>query len=115
MADKHSCDWNLSPPKPISVLSERRELPPKTTTLDGRNIEIWSTKMKTIALTAAALLVAAGSAFAQGSDHYGSNYTYSNVDSSYTASTQKGSAVSHDLGATVKPVTDGAPRLGGNS
>lgn len=71
--------------------------------------------MKTIALTAAALLVAAGSAFAQGSDHYGSNFTYSNVDSSYTASVQKGAAASHDMGNVVKPITDGAPRLGGNS
>lgn len=70
--------------------------------------------MKTLALTAAALLVAAGSAFA-GSDHYGSNFTYSNVDSSYTASV-KSDAAQHDLGNTaVKPITDGAPRLGGNS
>ncbi|HEV2507331.1 MAG TPA: DUF680 domain-containing protein [Mesorhizobium sp.] len=68
--------------------------------------------MKTIALTAAALLVAAGSAFANGSDHYGSNNTYSNVDSSYTASIQNGSASSQE---TVKTITEGAPRLGGNS
>ena len=68
--------------------------------------------MKTIALTAAALLVAAGTAFANGSDHYGSNFTYSNVDSSYTASIKNGSAFSQE---TVKTTTDGAPRLGGNS
>ncbi len=68
--------------------------------------------MKTLALTAAALLVAAGSAFANGSDHYGSNFTYSNVDSSSTASIQNGSASSQE---TVKTITDGAPRLGGNS
>ncbi len=67
--------------------------------------------MKTIALTAAALLVAAGTAFA-GSDHYGSNYTPSNADSSYTASIKAGSASSQE---TVKTITDGAPRLGGNS
>ncbi|MFE0013318.1 DUF680 domain-containing protein [Mesorhizobium sp. NPDC059054] len=67
--------------------------------------------MKTIALTAAALLVAAGTAFA-GSDHYGSNFTYSNVDSSYTASIKNGSASSQE---TAKTITDGAPRLGGNS
>ncbi len=71
--------------------------------------------MKTLALTAAALLVAAGTAFANGSDHYGSNFTYSNVDSSYTASV-KSDATKHDLGNNVvKPITDGAPRLGGNS
>lgn len=47
--------------------------------------------MKKIALTAAALLVAAGSAFA-GSDHYGSdgaNQPAAAVDSSYTASIAK--------------------------
>lgn len=70
--------------------------------------------MKTIALTAAALLVAAGSAFANGSDHYGSNFTYSNVDSAYTASV-KSDVAKHDAVSTVKPITDGAPRLGGNS
>ena len=69
--------------------------------------------MKTIALTAADLLVAAGSAFANGSDHYGSNFTYSNVDSSYTASVND--VAKHDAVSTVKPITDGAPRLGGNS
>ncbi|MFD9900416.1 hypothetical protein [Mesorhizobium sp. NPDC059025] len=70
--------------------------------------------MKTLALAAAALLVAAGSAFANGSDHYGSNFTYSNVDGSYTASV-KADAAKHDFGTIAKPVTDGAPRLGGNS
>lgn len=45
--------------------------------------------MKTIALTAAALLVAAGGAFAHGSDHYGSQDTLpqaSTADSGYTSS-----------------------------
>lgn len=71
--------------------------------------------MKTIALTAAALLVAAGSAFANGSDHYGSNFTYSNVDNAYTASV-KSDVAKHDAASSVvKPITDGAPRLGGNS
>ncbi|MBN9234182.1 MULTISPECIES: DUF680 domain-containing protein [Phyllobacteriaceae] len=73
--------------------------------------------MKKIALATAALLVAAGSAFA-GSDNFnayaGSN-PHATVDSSYTASV-KGGSVSHDASIKdVKPITDGAPRLGGNS
>lgn len=73
--------------------------------------------MKKIALATAALLVAAGSAFA-GSDHFdayaGSNphATGSAVDSGYTASVKGGS---HDINVPAKPITDGAPRLGGNS
>lgn len=74
--------------------------------------------MKKIALATAALLVAAGSAFA-GSDNFdayaGSNpqAVGSTVDSGYTASVKSGS---HDASNTVvKPITDGAPRLGGNS
>jgi len=48
--------------------------------------------MKKIVLTAAALLTISGSAFAGGSDHYGSNganQTAASVDSSYTASIEK--------------------------
>ncbi|MER9657346.1 DUF680 domain-containing protein [Mesorhizobium sp. M0152] len=60
--------------------------------------------MTKIALTAAAILVAAGTAFA-GSDNYGSanaNQPAATVDSSFTASTQK---------STVeKPVTQGSDR-----
>lgn len=74
--------------------------------------------MKKIALATAALLIAAGSAFA-GSDNFdayaGSNpqAVGSSVDSGYTASVKSGS---HDAANTVvKPITDGAPRLGGNS
>jgi len=73
--------------------------------------------MKKIALTAAAaLLVSAGAAFAAGSDHFGSDgadQSAVNVDSSYTASI--GPAATQDNGHVHKPVTDGAPRLGGNS
>ena len=59
--------------------------------------------MTKIALTAAAILVATGTAFANGSDHYGSNdKPATTVDSSYTASIQKS-------GTTVeKPVTQGS-------
>ncbi|MBR2689727.1 MAG: hypothetical protein IKE42_17890 [Aquamicrobium sp.] len=73
--------------------------------------------MKKIALATAALLVAAGSAFA-GSDNFdayaGSNphALGSTVDSGYTASVKSGS---HDINNAAKPITDGAPRLGGNS
>lgn len=73
--------------------------------------------MKKIALATAALLVAAGSAFA-GSDNFdayaGSNpqAVGSTVDSGYTASVKGGS---HDASTVAKPITDGAPRLGGNS
>ncbi|AZO49485.1 MAG: DUF680 domain-containing protein [Mesorhizobium sp.] len=48
--------------------------------------------MKKIVLTAAALLAISGSAFAGGSDHYGSNganQPAAAVDSSYTASVKK--------------------------
>ena len=47
--------------------------------------------MKKIVLTAVALLAISGSAFATGSDHYGSNAPAATaaVDSSYTASTKK--------------------------
>ena len=46
--------------------------------------------MKNIVLTAAALLAISGSAFANGSDHYGSNPPAATaVDGSYTASIKK--------------------------
>jgi hypothetical protein len=46
--------------------------------------------MKKIILTAAALLAISGSAFANGSDHFGSNAQAATaVDSSYTASIKK--------------------------
>ncbi|MEO5759654.1 MAG: DUF680 domain-containing protein [Mesorhizobium sp.] len=45
--------------------------------------------MKKIIITAAALLAISGSAFANGSDHYGSNGAATAVDSSSTASIQK--------------------------
>ncbi|MER9295938.1 DUF680 domain-containing protein [Mesorhizobium sp. M0621] len=46
--------------------------------------------MKKIILTAAALLAISGSAFANGSDHYGSNAAAATaVDSSSTASVKK--------------------------
>ena len=71
--------------------------------------------MKKIILTAAALLAISGSAFANGSDHYGSNGADQpavSVDNTYTASIKNGSASSQE---TTKTITDGAPRLGGNS
>ncbi len=74
--------------------------------------------MKKIALTAAAaLLVSAGAALAA-SDHYGSDGVnqpaVSSVDSAHTASIR--STAAQDNGNHVqKPVTEGAPRLGGNS
>jgi hypothetical protein len=86
---------------------------------DGRKTENTGVpKMKKIALTAAAFLVATGAAFA-GSDHFDPNSTSqqqpaAKVDSSYTSSIQlttdgDGHAVAK------KPITDGAPRLGGRS
>ncbi len=74
--------------------------------------------MKKIALTAAAaLLVSAGAAFAE-SDHYGSDGVnqpaVTSVDSSYTSSIHSTSAAQNN-DHVRKPVTDGAPRLGGNS
>ncbi|MET3590910.1 MULTISPECIES: DUF680 domain-containing protein [Mesorhizobium] len=62
--------------------------------------------MTKIALTAAALLVAAGAAFA-GSDNYGSanaNQPAASVDSSYTASVKKSDA------NVQKPLTQGSDR-----
>ncbi|UVK37926.1 DUF680 domain-containing protein [Mesorhizobium sp. AR10] len=62
--------------------------------------------MTKIALTAAAILVATGTAFA-GSDHYGSknaNQPVANVDNSYTASIKKSDA------PVQKPVTQGSDR-----
>ncbi|HEY4191969.1 MAG TPA: DUF680 domain-containing protein [Mesorhizobium sp.] len=60
--------------------------------------------MKTIALTAAALLVAAGSAFAA-SDHFKAPSAQSNqsstIDNSYTASVRTSDAT------VQKPVTEG--------
>ncbi|PDQ21404.1 hypothetical protein CN311_09530 [Mesorhizobium sanjuanii] len=56
---------------------------------------------------AAAVLAISGSAFANGSDHYGSdgvNQPAAAVDSSYTASTQKSEA------AAEKPVNQGSDR-----
>ncbi|MBN9244618.1 MAG: DUF680 domain-containing protein [Mesorhizobium sp.] len=74
--------------------------------------------MNKIVLTAAAaLLVSAGAAFA-GSDHFGSNganqSAVTSVDSSYTASIHSTAAQDNGNHAQ-KQVTDGAPRLGGNS
>jgi uncharacterized protein DUF680 len=63
--------------------------------------------MTKIALTAAAILVATGSAFAAGSDHYGSNNANqpaASVDSTVTASIRKSDA------SVQKPVTQGADR-----
>jgi hypothetical protein len=58
--------------------------------------------MKTIALTAAALLVAAGSAFAA-SDHFQapSQQSSANIDSTYTSSVRTSDAT------VQKPVTEG--------
>ncbi|PAQ08003.1 DUF680 domain-containing protein [Mesorhizobium temperatum] len=68
--------------------------------------------MKKIALTAVAVLTITGSAFAAGSDHYGSNganQPAAAVDSSYTASIQKPAHAE-------KPVDQGADRnLFGNN
>ena len=70
--------------------------------------------MKTIALSAAALLVAAGSAFA-GSDHFNSdavNYPASSVDSSYTASVNdNGQHVVRGQSSAYQPVVEGNTRL----
>jgi hypothetical protein len=60
--------------------------------------------MTKIALTAAAILVATGTAFA-GSDNYGSaNANAANIDNSYTASISKSDA------PVQKPVTQGSDR-----
>jgi len=59
--------------------------------------------MKKIVLTAAAILVATGTAFAAGSDHYGSNnQPVATVDGSYTASIQKSGTTAE------KPATQGS-------
>jgi len=63
--------------------------------------------MKKIALTAAAILVATGAAFAAGSDHYGSNNANqpaAAVDSTVTASITKSDAI------VQKQQTQGADR-----
>ncbi|UVK39265.1 DUF680 domain-containing protein [Mesorhizobium sp. AR10] len=69
--------------------------------------------MKKIALTAVAVLAITGSAFAGGSDHYGSNganQPATTVDSSYTASIQKSAH------ADKQPVVQGSDRnLFGNN
>jgi hypothetical protein len=69
--------------------------------------------MKKIILTAAALLAISGSAFANGSDHYGSNGADQpavSVDNTYTASIKKSAP------ATQAPVTQGSDRnLFGNN
>ncbi|QPC93845.1 DUF680 domain-containing protein [Mesorhizobium sp. INR15] len=63
--------------------------------------------MTKIALTAAAILVATGSAFANGSDHYGSNNVnqpaapVASVDHSFTGSIRKSDVVQQD-GANSK-------------
>ncbi|HEY4191968.1 MAG TPA: hypothetical protein VGM46_04930 [Mesorhizobium sp.] len=59
--------------------------------------------MKTIALATAALLVAAGSAFA-GSDHF-QGPTQSSIDNAHTAS------ISSNGAAVRKPVAEGNDRL----
>ncbi|HEY4191967.1 MAG TPA: hypothetical protein VGM46_04925 [Mesorhizobium sp.] len=60
--------------------------------------------MKTIALTTAALLVAAGSAFAA-SDHFQGPSTQSSIDSAYTAS------IGDNDKSVQKPVAEGNVRL----
>ncbi|RVC57486.1 MAG: DUF680 domain-containing protein [Mesorhizobium sp.] len=69
--------------------------------------------MKKIALTAAALLAISGSAFAGGSDNYGSNgasQPAAAVDSSYTASIKKSEP------AAEQPANQGSDRnLFGNN
>lgn len=69
--------------------------------------------MKKIILTAAALLAISGSAFASGSDNYGSNGANQpavSVDSTYTASVKKSAP------ATQAPVVQGSDRnLFGNN
>jgi len=37
---EHLRDWKSANEKPISSLSERREIPPKGTPLDGQNLRI---------------------------------------------------------------------------
>lgn len=61
--------------------------------------------MTKIALTAAAILVATGTAFAAGSDHYGDNNVnqpVANVDNSYTASIKKSDAAQHNVNVTTQ-------------
>ncbi|TGQ40744.1 MULTISPECIES: DUF680 domain-containing protein [unclassified Mesorhizobium] len=63
--------------------------------------------MKKIVLTAAAVLAITGSAFAAGSDHYGSNGANQPavaVDSSYTASIQE------PVHADKQPIVQGSDR-----
>ncbi|QND65459.1 DUF680 domain-containing protein [Mesorhizobium loti] len=65
--------------------------------------------MTKIALTAVAILVATGSAFANGSDHYGSNnanqpvasQSLSNIDTSHTGSILKSEKAQGDANAKV--------------
>ncbi|WP_322415235.1 DUF680 domain-containing protein [Mesorhizobium huakuii] len=64
--------------------------------------------MKTLALTAAAILVATTGAFA-GSDHFGdrtANQTAATVDNTYTASIRKADMARHDVQATMKSDAD---------
>ncbi|WP_095200659.1 DUF680 domain-containing protein [Mesorhizobium carmichaelinearum] len=64
--------------------------------------------MKTLALTAIAILVATTGAFA-GSDHFGDrpvNQTTATIDNSYTASIRKPDMVRHSAEATMKSDAD---------
>jgi len=64
--------------------------------------------MKTLALTAAAILVATTGAFA-GSDHFGDrpvNPTAATIDNTYTASIRKPDMVRHSAQATMKSDAD---------
>ncbi|RNJ47235.1 hypothetical protein B5V01_32235 [Mesorhizobium erdmanii] len=64
--------------------------------------------MKTLALTAAAILVATTGAFA-GSDHFDdrtANQTAATVDNTHTASIRKADMVRHGVQATMKSEAD---------
>jgi hypothetical protein len=86
--------------QPRSQISAVRttQNPPKGTPLDGRIKNLEYLKMKTIALTAAALFIAAGSAFAA-SDHYGSE----NANQPYVDQTITSSVSTDILGSKATP------------
>ena len=77
--------------------------------------------MKKIALATAAVLTPTGAAFAEnphvGGQDINTIAQQQKLDATHTSSVNAGTYTgSHEAGAKViKPVTEGAPRLGGNS
>ena len=76
--------------------------------------------MKKIALATAAVLTLTGAAFAENPNVGGQDINtiaqQQKLDTTHTSSVNTGSYGSYEAGTKViKPVTEGAPRLGGNS